>query len=609
MAKTDHQDGQTDLPVYSPSDFVVPGDARQCDMIMKGGITSGIVYSYAILELARRYRLRSIGGASAGAIAAAFAAAAEYARRNGDAGGYVRLQQRSRQLPAIMPRLFQPEPAHAPLWYLVIAAMSRNGGIMRRLLPQVLQVAGFAALAGVLIGVGCYLAEQSGAVILLAGLLAALTALLGGLWIASGPVRRTLTSLRDTDFGLCSGMTQSGEDAPGLTEWMHEALQYIAFGDTPNRRPLTFGDLDGVDGEPLSIELRMVTTNLSMRRPVTLPFLPESAYDPQEWASLFPQDVLTYLASNSRAQERWHPGSGLHLMPDAAQLPVIVAVRMSLSFPLLFRAVPLHQPDVGRALIGRFLQMPQVADEPDGSRASLPTVRMLYSDGGISSNFPVHFFDAPLPTRPTFAISLAGLPADLDSGGNRVIVPTGSQDGRVAPASPIDSLAAFGWSIISSAKDWQDQLLSEIPGQRERIATVFLASNEGGLNLAMSSARSTKLMQFGQIAGERIGTVFSWDEHLWRRSLIFAEAHGQLSEKLVATYDGVAPGGFAQWFAGYAFASGTPLSYKVPASVKREIGNYVDACAAQARANLPHGRPSHDRLPKVRVRYRVRPDV
>ena len=609
MTRTDQKDGQPDLPVYSSSDFVVPPLAPQCDMIMKGGFTSGIVYPYAILELARRYRLRSIGGASAGAIAAAFAAAAEYARRNGDAGGYVRLQQRSRQLPTIMPRLFQPEPAHAPLWHLVTAAMARNGGILRRLLPQVLKVAVGAALAGVFIGLGCYVAGQSVAVILLAGLLASVMALLGGLWIASGPVRRTLTGLRDTDFGLCSGMTQSGDDGPGLTEWMHEALQHIAFGETPPTRPLTFGDLDGIDREPLSIELRMVTTNISMRRPVTLPFLPESAYDPQEWATLFPADVVAHLASHSRAQERWSPRPGLHLMPDAAQLPVIVAVRMSLSFPLLFRAVPLHQPDIGRALIGRWLQTPQVEEEPDGSSAALPTVRMLYSDGGISSNFPVHFFDAPLPTRPTFAISLADLPADLDSRGNRVIVPTGSHDGRVAPASPIESLGAFGWSIIGSAKDWQDQLLSEIPGQRERIATVFLTSNEGGLNLAMPPARSAKLMQFGQTAGERIGTLFSWDEHLWRRSLIFAEAHGQLSERLVKTYVGVAPDGFAKWYAGYAFAPGTPLSYKVPEQVKRAIGNYVDACAAQARANLPHGRPAHAKLPRVRVRYRVRPDV
>lgn len=48
----------------------------ECDLVMKGGITSGVVYPPAVLELATRYRFRSIGGSSAGAIAAALAAAA-----------------------------------------------------------------------------------------------------------------------------------------------------------------------------------------------------------------------------------------------------------------------------------------------------------------------------------------------------------------------------------------------------------------------------------------------------------------------------------------------------------------------------------------------------
>ena len=53
---------------------------KQCDLIMKGGVTSGVVYPPAILELAKDYRFRSVGGTSAGAIAAAAAAAAEYGR-------------------------------------------------------------------------------------------------------------------------------------------------------------------------------------------------------------------------------------------------------------------------------------------------------------------------------------------------------------------------------------------------------------------------------------------------------------------------------------------------------------------------------------------------
>ena len=38
-----------------------------CDVVMKGGITSGVVYPHALCELARTYRFVDVGGTSAGA--------------------------------------------------------------------------------------------------------------------------------------------------------------------------------------------------------------------------------------------------------------------------------------------------------------------------------------------------------------------------------------------------------------------------------------------------------------------------------------------------------------------------------------------------------------
>ena len=58
----------------------------ECDIVMKGGITSGVIYPLAVCELAQTYRLHSVGGASAGAIAAAAAAAAEVGRASLAAG-------------------------------------------------------------------------------------------------------------------------------------------------------------------------------------------------------------------------------------------------------------------------------------------------------------------------------------------------------------------------------------------------------------------------------------------------------------------------------------------------------------------------------------------
>jgi hypothetical protein len=57
-----------------------PSD-RFRDLVMKGGITSGVAYPPAISALAHKYCFKNIGGTSAGAIAAGVAATAEYRRR------------------------------------------------------------------------------------------------------------------------------------------------------------------------------------------------------------------------------------------------------------------------------------------------------------------------------------------------------------------------------------------------------------------------------------------------------------------------------------------------------------------------------------------------
>lgn len=53
---------------YVDSDFADPHAV--CDVIMKGGITSGVVYPLALTELARQFRFAQVGGTSAGAMAA-----------------------------------------------------------------------------------------------------------------------------------------------------------------------------------------------------------------------------------------------------------------------------------------------------------------------------------------------------------------------------------------------------------------------------------------------------------------------------------------------------------------------------------------------------------
>ena len=60
---------------------------RFCDLVMEGGIITGVVYPPAICALAKEYRFKNIGGTSAGAIAAAVTAGAELRHRNTNSMG------------------------------------------------------------------------------------------------------------------------------------------------------------------------------------------------------------------------------------------------------------------------------------------------------------------------------------------------------------------------------------------------------------------------------------------------------------------------------------------------------------------------------------------
>ena len=116
-----------------PASYSAP--ALSCDLIMKGGITSGVVYPKAACRLATRYRLKQVGGASAGAIAAALASAAEYHRQhsmgidadrhvNAEPAGFVRLAAIPSDLGVNLGGLFQPVPATRPAHSVLMAAVA-----------------------------------------------------------------------------------------------------------------------------------------------------------------------------------------------------------------------------------------------------------------------------------------------------------------------------------------------------------------------------------------------------------------------------------------------------------------------------------------------------
>ena len=93
---------------------------ERCDIVMKGGITSGVVYPLAVCKLSEKYRFENIGGTSAGAIAAVLTAAAEYGR---DKGGFDKIGKLPDDLSKTLVEKFHPVPKLAGLFKVLLSVM------------------------------------------------------------------------------------------------------------------------------------------------------------------------------------------------------------------------------------------------------------------------------------------------------------------------------------------------------------------------------------------------------------------------------------------------------------------------------------------------------
>ncbi len=106
---------------------------RYCDIVMKGGITSGVVYPPAVVALSKKFSFRNIGGTSAGAIAAAVTAAAEFGRQN-NAEGFSRLASLPTDLGApvskggdsLLLSLFRPQKQTNALFRILVAGLGNK---------------------------------------------------------------------------------------------------------------------------------------------------------------------------------------------------------------------------------------------------------------------------------------------------------------------------------------------------------------------------------------------------------------------------------------------------------------------------------------------------
>lgn len=505
---------------YEPAAF--RGDKLPADIVMKGGITSGVVYPLAIVELARKYRFASVGGTSAGALAAAITAAAEYGREK---DGFVRVLNIPEYISKNLLSFFQPVPKLRPLFSILISLVSR------RCLTQKIRAAIFSALVGH--PISTFLGLALGIMLFIWGAISGewgwvtLGVFLSVIGAAAAlSVRIALAVLRELPanrFGMCTGLTQPGYMTPALTNWLTDEIDRVAGRECgPTDPPLTFGDLIGSDPSKPKITLAVMTTNLSSRRPYRLPFRTRQfLFRKSEFASLFPTRVVKHMVEKSEAFPKNKPQlEDYYYFPRPENVPIVVAARMSLSFPGLISAIPLYSRDF--TLIGEKKDTPQLC---------------WFSDGGLSSNFPIHFFDQLWPNVPTFAIALEEHKQDRH-GDKRVHMADSPQSGILIPIREIRTLGKFVMSLLDAAKDWQDNLQSTLPGYRERIVRVALKEEEGGLNLTMPPEIISALTNLGAEAGELAATEFDLQEHRWRRFLVAMARIEETLDELLRSYDG-----------------------------------------------------------------------
>jgi hypothetical protein len=171
----------------------------------------------------------------------------------------------------------------------------------------------------------------------------------------------------------------------------------------------------------------MVSSNLSQNCPHILPFEDVYLVKRDEFEKLFPRNVVTHMEEYQRRIPNFQPPKGYFLFPEARNLPVVVATRISLSFPVLISMIPLHTigHDVEPKVRFDFKLDPEqperapliVLKKQSGDNQWVEVRSSMtidekdlqpnwFSDGGICSNFPIHFFDSWLPTRPTFGVNL-----------------------------------------------------------------------------------------------------------------------------------------------------------------------------------------------------------
>ena len=349
--------------------------------------------------------------------------------------------------------------------------------------------------------------------------------------------------------------TSAGHAEPGpFTDWMTAEIDR----DRRRRRTADHRRPPGRDPDDPDIQLRVMTTNLTLGRPQTFPFKDRTyLFDPLELAATSrrrssnasctararPRPETGSRCSPRRATRRSRlddpprrnavparrAGCSLALRwlsldrPDRprpappstatvrstgcrrpSELPVILAARLSLSFPALISAVPLWAMDYtdnvgtrGRpALSGQAL-----LDDRRRAHGELPGALLRLAAPG----------PADVRRRP------AELPRSIPGPGR--VLPGPGQSGLQPRFRTITSVQGFAAGLLDTMQYWADNAQATLPGYRDRIVQVRLRPDEGGMNLQMPDDVVRRAAEKGRQAAEALRERFDFDDHRWIRYL------------------------------------------------------------------------------------------
>ena len=345
-----------------------------------------------------------------------------------------------------------------------------------------------------------------------------------------------------------------------------------------------------------------------------------------EWSRFFPEALVNAVMDVSKA---YTPASasdpdagadtdGLFEVP-AGDMPIAIAARMSLSFPLLFSCVPVHAIDY----------------EPLRGKRQMRAA--LMTDGGLCTNFPIHLFDAAHPRWPTFGLMLSRRLQNFDN--EPVWLPQFHLEGRAdswirnvpgaeEAGAPRPGLGGLLVGMLMTTLDWSDNLISRLPSVRNRVLRMALKPGEGQLNIAMPGERILDMAhKYGTLGGEMLTCRFlrpdgkpsvAWQEHVYVRAMNQLHA---LREHLRGYTDAVKAAGHGKTIADvltqaktqrplghrrdrFPDAAGRPLTNQQAAALQKAV-DAVSSLEQVLEQTRPDSGP-YQPVPVARLRLRSR---